>query len=80
MIGLILNLYFLVLCERTFRQDWREGQGSAVKLWLVADPCPPLRLMRLKSEQHTNFQFGKLLIIKMETINPCSRFVLFESE
>ncbi len=41
MIGLIWNLCFPLLCERTFER--REGQGTAAKQGLAAVPSPLLR-------------------------------------
>ncbi len=53
-IGLIWNLYFPVLCERTLGstvQEQREGQGTAAKQRMAgvsALPSPPLLWLSLQ--------------------------------
>ncbi len=45
-------------------QEQREGQETAAKQRLVAVPCPVLLRWRVHlNDRHTNFQFGKFLII-----------------
>jgi hypothetical protein len=69
-IGLIWNLYFPVLCERTLgstaeaerrAQNWRQAVVGGGSLPFPAAPTvePKVHI----NYQHTNFRFGKLWII-----------------
>jgi hypothetical protein len=78
----LFGISIFLYCVRelsTQPQERGEGQRTAAtKQWVAAVPCPPLRSCpRVHiNDQHTNFQFGKLWIIK-GSINPCIVNFLF---